>query len=82
MERETTSSRGSSRKLSLEQIAAMTNATINKIHFSNSRERLRNGTTVTYHDCTSVGYGWLLPDLCVALLGVLVVANQTQMGTL
>ncbi|XP_047158867.1 uncharacterized protein LOC124829407 [Vigna umbellata] len=61
MERETTSSRGSSRKLSLEQIAAMTNATINKIQFSNSRERLHNGTTVTYHDCTSVGYGWLLP---------------------
>ncbi|WVZ06372.1 hypothetical protein V8G54_019718 [Vigna mungo] len=61
MEGETRSSRGSSRKLSLEQIAAMTSATINKIHFSNARERLRNGTTVTYHDCTAAGYGWLLP---------------------
>ncbi|CAJ1842166.1 unnamed protein product [Sphenostylis stenocarpa] len=56
-----TSSNTNSRNLSSEQIAAMTNATIQKIESSSPRNRLRAGTTVTYHDTTSIGYGWLLP---------------------
>ncbi|KAK7374841.1 hypothetical protein VNO80_08284 [Phaseolus coccineus] len=61
MEGNTRSTRtSSSRNLSLEQIEAMTNATISKIQSSNS-QRLHTGTAVTYRDCTSTGYGWLLP---------------------
>nr|KYP64982.1 hypothetical protein KK1_019596 [Cajanus cajan] len=35
--------------------------TVEKIKCLYSNRRLGHNTTVTFHDMTSVGYGWLLP---------------------
>ncbi|KAK7405391.1 hypothetical protein VNO78_06650 [Psophocarpus tetragonolobus] len=43
-----------------EEIAEWTRITVNKIKRFNQRGA-RSGTTVTFHDMTSKGYGWLLP---------------------
>ncbi|KAL2329556.1 hypothetical protein Fmac_017137 [Flemingia macrophylla] len=45
-----------------DEMAEMTKKTIEKINelYPRSR-RIRSGTTITYHDKNSPGYGWLLP---------------------
>ncbi|XP_061338304.1 uncharacterized protein LOC133285146 [Gastrolobium bilobum] len=49
------------RKSDTEDISELTRKTIDKIKKVNPRDRLQHGTKCTFHDMTSIGYGWLLP---------------------
>ncbi|KAL2329557.1 hypothetical protein Fmac_017138 [Flemingia macrophylla] len=44
-----------------EEISELTKKTLEKINEIYPHSRIHSGTTFTYHDKNSPGYGWLLP---------------------